>query len=345
MQSVGVALTPEKVFSVPLHAQLEAQRTQYVVLHCTVCNRNLTAVSYHALGKNHASIECKNCGAILAQEHEVWIALPKHRRTYFQEFLSDYEAIRKAEGRGSEQPEFYIGLPYTDRTGNHSREWEIRGRTYRHIERKIVPDILGNMPSALTILDLGAGNGWLSHRLAGLGHKPVAVDLQTNSFDGLGATIHYRHSLPMLFPRFQAELDHLPFAEGQFDCAVFNASFHYSENYDRTLAEAIRCLRPGGTIVIADSPTYSRDEAGEQMLRERRNSFQKRFGFASDRLASCEYLTKEKLLSLEAKHDLRWKTHDVWYGARWACRPVVAKLKRRREPSQFRIYTAQVKTR
>jgi SAM-dependent methyltransferase len=106
--------------------------------------------------------------------------------------------------------------------------------------------------------------------LAQLGHHPIAVDLQTNSFDGLGAAIHYQHSLPKLFPRFQAELDRLPFANGQFDCAIFNASFHYSENYDRTLAETIRCLRPGGTIVIADSPLYSREEVGLQLVEERR---------------------------------------------------------------------------
>ena len=146
----------------------------------------------------------------------------------------------------------------------------------------------------------------------------------------------------MLFPRFQAELDRLPFETGQYDCVIFNASFHYSENYDRTLAEALRCLRPGGAVVIADSPFYTRNKSGQQMLEERRRSFQKMFGFRSDSLAGREYLTKEILLALEARHDVEWTTHRVWYGIRWACRPLVAKLKRRREPSQFRIYTARV---
>jgi SAM-dependent methyltransferase len=343
MQSVGVTLPRERILAGQMQLQCVPQRTQYITLRCHACLRNLAAVSYHALGKHHGAVECLNCSAVLSQQEDIWIALPEHRRTYFEEFMLDYEAVRKAEGRGSESHEFYLSLPYADRTGRNSWEWEIRARTYSSVERKILPVVQGTIPRALTVLDLGAGNGWLSHRLAGLGHRPVAVDLQTNAFDGLGAAVHYRHSLPMLFPRFQAELDRLPFAEGQFDCAIFNASFHYSENYDRTLAEAIRCLRPGGMIVIADSPTYSCNMAGEQMLKERRESFQKRFGFASDRLSSCEYLTKERLLSLEAKHDVRWTAHEVWYGMRWACRPIVAKLKSRREPSQFRIYTAQVK--
>jgi hypothetical protein len=33
----------------------------------------------------------------------------------------------------------------------------------------------------------------------------------------------------------------------------------------------------------------------------------------------------------------------VWYGFRWAMRPLRSRLENRREPSQFRIYVAQVK--
>jgi SAM-dependent methyltransferase len=273
----------------------------------------------------------------------VWEALPEHRRKYFERFIRDYEAVRKAEGRGSEDAAFYLKLPFQDLTQRNSWQWAIRAQTYKHLSRRILPVIHANTDRPLTILDLGAGNGWLSHRLANEGHKPIAIDLQTNAFDGLGAAIHYRHSLPALFPCFQAELDSLPFGDGQFDCAIFNASFHYSENYDRTLAEAIRCVREGGTVVIADSPMYSREESGRQMLQERRQTFQARFGFTSDGLRSCEYLTQDRLLALEARHDVRWIAHKVWYGFGWALRPLLARLKRRREPSQFRIYTAQVK--
>jgi hypothetical protein len=80
-------------------------------------------------------------------------------------------------------------------------------------------------------------------------------------------------------------------------------------------------------------------------LEERRKNFQSRFGLVSDALSSCEYLTEERLLGLEARHCIAWTTHRVWYGASWACRPWIARLKGRREPSQFGIYTAQVKTR
>lgn len=344
MQFVGTSITTTVQPPVRPATPISAQRIHYIELRCPACERYLTALPYHSLGQSHAAIDCLHCSFKLVQERGIWLALPRNRQDYFARFIRDYETVRNAEGRGSSDPTFYLNLPYRDLTQRNSWQWSIRSRTYRYFACRILPELKSLLARPLTVLDLGAGNGWLSYRLASLGHRPFAVDLQTNSFDGLGAADHFRHSLPMLFPRSQAELDRLPFTDAQFDCVIFNASFHYSENYDRTLSEAIRCLRPGGTVVIADSPSYSREEAGLRMLEERRTSFQKRFGFKSDGLASCEYLTRDRLLSLEARHDLQWTTHHVWYGIQWACRPLLAKLKGHREPSRFRIYTAQVKT-
>jgi len=320
--------------------RLIAPSTRYIRLRCPECTASLVTIADHALGQAHEPIPCGECSTPFVQDKGIWLALAKNRRRYFQRFIEDYEIVRRAEGRGSADPAFYLSLPHRDRTNRNSWQWAIRARTYNYIAKKILPTVAGK---PLSILDLGAGNGWLSYRLASLGHRPIAIDLQTNVFDGLGAAAHYQSDLPMVFPRFQAEVDRLPFEAGQFDCAIFNASFHYSENYDLTLAEAIRCLRPGGTVVVADSPFYKRDKSGQQMVKERRSLFQRRFGLSSDSLASREYITKETLLELETTHHLKWAIHDLWYGLRWACRPLVAKLKRRREPSQFHIYTAQVK--
>jgi SAM-dependent methyltransferase len=341
MQFVSATLTGGTVERAPVSTPMMVPSTKYVRLRCPECTASLGAIAEHALGQAHQPIPCAKCSTPFVQDSRIWLALRKNRRRYFDRFIQDYEIVRRAEGRGSADPTFYLSLPYRDRTNRNAWQWAIRARTYNYIERKILPTVAGK---PLSILDLGAGNGWLSYRLASLGHRPIAIDLQTNVFDGLGAAVHYQSVLPMVFPRFQAEIDWLPLETGQFDCAIFNASFHYSESYDLTLAEAIRCLRPGGTLVIADSPTYQREKSGQQMVAERRKLFQRRFGLSSDSLVCREYITRETLLALETTHRLRWTTHHVWYGLRWACRPLVAKLKRRREPSQFRIYTAQVKT-
>lgn len=324
--------------------RLTSESAPYIELCCPACRASLPAVSYHALAHGHEALKCPRCRFVLAQRDGIWLALPIDRLSYYARFIDEYATVRKAEGRGSDDPNFYLSLPYCDLTQRNSWQWAIRARSYKHLADRILPSLAGASRERLSALDLGAGNGWLSYRLAALGHRTIAVDLQTDAYDGLGAAIHYQGALPGLFPRFQAELDRLPFAGDQFDCALFNASFHYSENYDHTLAEAIRCLRPGGTVLIVDTPFYRYEESGLRMLEERRHLFQKRFGFKSDALASHEYLSTERLLALEARYHLEFTAHHVWYGVRWACRPLMAKLRRRREPSEFRIYTAQVKT-
>ena len=287
-------------------------------------------------------LSCTVCLFQMVNEDGIWGALPKVRAAHFARFLSEYRRIREAEGRGSDSSEYYLALPYADRSGRIQAQWKIRARTFDHLVSSILPTLESQGSGKLDILDLGAGNCWLSYRLALRGHQPVAVDLNTSSSDGLGAVVHYRQKVPRLFPCFQAELDCLPFAESQFDVAIFNASFHYSEKYERTLAEALRCLRPGGSVIIADTAWYKHDRSGRQMLAERKQVFTQQFGFPSDALASEEYLTDDRLSALAGHFRLHWQRHSPYYGTRWLMRPLIAKLKGKREPSRFRIYVAEV---
>ncbi len=284
---------------------------------------------------------CRGCGYLLRCSDGVVLALTAERAPHFDQFMVEYQVVRAAEGRGSDSLDYYLALPYRDLSKVNQAQWDIRARTFRCLERILIPNLENRHKYAMNILDLGAGNGWLSYRLALRGHRPVAVDLLTNNRDGLGAAIHFRKSLASLFPRVQAELDNLPFEDSQFDAAIFNASFHYSENFQRTLAETIRCLRPGGCIIVADTPWYSREESGERMLIERRSAFKERFGFPSDAIKSLEFLTTERLRELERQFGLQWKMYSPFYGMRWALRPLIARLQNRREPSRFRIYVAE----
>lgn len=286
-----------------------------VGLHCRLCQFHL-----------------RNCGGIVK-------ALPPDRAAHFARFIADYERIRDAEGRGSETDDFYIGLPYRDATGRNGEQWRIRARSYDCLLGRVLdPNRTAN---GERILDLGAGNCWMSFRLAMAGYCPVAVDLLINDRDGLGAAKHYRKYLPRLFPRFQAELAHLPFRDEQFDAAIFNASFHYAENYEAALQEAVRCVRAGGMVIVSDTPWYSNDDSGQRMLAERGADFLHRYGTASDSIRNLEYLTDERLADLEKCLSIRWTVHSPRYGFRWTMRPFAARLRKRREPSRFRIYVAR----
>ncbi len=256
-------------------------------------------------------------------------AIDPARRPYFERFLCDYMKIRRAEGRGSEDAAYYRALPFEDLSGKNTEQWRMRGTTYRYLESRLLPE------RALDILDLGAGNGWLSNRLAQRGHRPVAVDIFTDAMDGLGAARHYG----MGFPLVEAEFDRLPFVGRQFDWAIFNSSLHYSTDYRNTLKEALRCLRPQGQVVILDSPMYKKREHGERMKEERHRQFEKMYGFRSDSIPNIEFLWEELVRELGRELRIHWRIHKPWYGMKWHMRPWKARVNRQRPPSRFWVLT------
>jgi ubiquinone/menaquinone biosynthesis C-methylase UbiE len=209
----------------------------------------------------------------------------------------------------------------------------MRGRTYRYFERRILLPTEHGRP--LDLLDVGAGCGWLSYRLALRGHRVAAVDLLMDDREGLGAARHYLTRTR--FARFNADFDRLPFAGGRFDAIIFNASLHYSANYFRTLAEAKRCLRRDGRIVILDSPVYQSREHGEMMRRERRREFTAKYGTPSDHIGSIEYLDQTTIHALSREVGITWRVHKPWYGIGWHSRPFKAWWEGTRPPSRFWI--------
>lgn len=249
------------------------------------------------------------------------------------QFLNDYAVIRHAEGRGADDPAYYRALPYRDITGRTSSQWAIRARTYRYFEEKVLAPLERAAARPLDVLDLGAGNGWTSYRLSLRGHRSLALDIFADAQDGLRAARHY----PSPLPRVEAEFDTLPFAGASFDLAIFNSSFHYSEDYCRTLREVRRCLRPSGCVVIMDSPVYRRREHGERMVAERHAQFERQYGFRSDAIPSREFLDEPLLDELSRELNLQWRIWRPWYGWRWWWRPIGAKLAGRRPPSRFWI--------
>ncbi|MBV8551209.1 MAG: class I SAM-dependent methyltransferase [Acidobacteriaceae bacterium] len=258
-----------------------------------------------------------------------------------QQFLEEYRHIRYAEGRGSDDTAFYRALPYFDLSRRNAAMWAMRARTYRYFERRILRRFEQRTQKPLDILDLGAGNCWMSYRLSLRCHQPVALDIFNDERDGLRAARHY----PNTFPLVEAEFDHLPFPDGIFDLAVYNSSLHYSTDYHRTLLEARRCIRPGGALVVLDSPVYKCRQHGERMVEERHADFLKRYGFRSDAVPSIEFLDEPTLRTLSRNLGLNWQIYRPWYGLRWHIRPYKAWLSGNRPPSRFWILVGKFQDR
>jgi SAM-dependent methyltransferase len=247
------------------------------------------------------------------------------------QFTREYTTVRRAEGWGSADRAYYQALPFTDLTGRFERIWRIRAKSYV----TFVTHVLGRHEAALRlrILDLGAGNGWLSYRLTERGHSVTAIDLSDDPFDGLGAARHYNATFKTLL----AEFDHLPLADKSVDLAVFNASLHYSTNYVRTLQEALRVLRPHGTLVILDSPMYTDPTSGARMVQERQSRFMATYGFASDALPSEHFITPARLDELATELGLSWQLHQPCLDWRTTLGRTVGGIRARREPARFPV--------
>ena len=197
---------------------------------------------------------CADCGSVFDRQGDVWRFLTEARRAQLDPFIRQYRLVRQREGRRLSTPDYYRRLPSVAQGDPHSQEWEIRHQTYDHLLRHV----LAARRAPIQVLDVGAGSGWLSHRLAALGHRAVAVDAIADDVDGLGATRHYAVDLTVV----QADFDALPFASCQFDLVVFNGSLHYAADPAATLERTQGLLAPGGALVVMDSPMFRADADG-----------------------------------------------------------------------------------
>ena len=106
------------------------------------------------------------------------------------------------------------------------------------------PDIYGKVLHVLqggksrSVLDVGAGQGYFSRKLAEGGFRVEACDFDRDNF--LCPEIPFR----------EADLNkELPYADNSFDCVVSVEVVEHIENHFTYMSEIVRVTKPGGTIV------------------------------------------------------------------------------------------------
>lgn len=258
-----------------------------------------------------------------------------------REFWAAYAQQRAEEGRGYRGAELFA-LPHLV-TGPLARQWAVRASSFDAFVDHVVKPVAARTKRSLDILDLGAGNGWLSYRMGLNGHNAVALDMREDAIDGLGAAAAFLQERPGLFNRVAASFDALPLCDCCFDIALFNASLHYAVDLRVALFEAMRVVRPGGMLVVLDSPFYDDEKDGAAMVREKRAGSQ--FGDRADVLLSSsfvEFLTRDRLTASCAGLRLEWVRRRVRYPLWYEARPLLARLRGHRPPSRFDLWTARV---
>jgi 2-polyprenyl-3-methyl-5-hydroxy-6-metoxy-1,4-benzoquinol methylase len=118
----------------------------------------------------------------------------------------------------------------------------------------------------LTVIDFGAGSGWLSRSLTQLGAGVIAMDVSATALR-MARALYQR--VPVVgdrpSPAFLA-FDGLtiPLAEASVDRVVCFHAFHHVPDQERVIAEFARVLKPGGLAVFAEPGRHHSKSAKSQ---------------------------------------------------------------------------------
>lgn len=175
--------------------------------------------------------------------------------------LSDFRDDRSTQDI---PPEAYDRLP----DGRQGLEWRLRRYDLRLIEHFLSG--LGN----LSILDVGAWNGWLSNRLAGLGHQVTAVDYFADLENGLGARRHFSGK----WQAYQLDLMDLSALEERYDLVILNRCLPFFPRPVETYRRAMKMVAPAGRLIATGLQLFADPKLHYRRLERERRTFKERYG-------------------------------------------------------------------
>lgn len=295
---------------------------------CPACHTGLVRIDGDQLW-------CATCYHLYSRQDGIWYLMNDQQDEIKRTFSDVYDQVRRAEGWGSEDQEYYRKLPYKDLTHRHSQIWKMRSRSWTLFIQRVLVPLERNRRRPLRIFDIGAGNGWASYRMAERGHMVCAIDIRDDDLDGIGT----RHGLwkPVRVTRVLADMNHLPFPDGAADLVLYNASLHYANDYRATLEEGLRVLAGDGRLVVLDTPWYSSDVEGRKMLKENRDHYHRVYPMAISLPSFQGFLTEEKVHDMAKFLLVTGSVYHVRKGLKDKMKRIWRQLRGLREPASFPV--------
>lgn len=213
------------------------------------------------------------------------------------DFEQQYIRLRQQEGRLYSDEEVAM-LPEVLETNRHKQEWRLRKKS---AERLI--NYLRKKNKPLKILEVGCGNGWLSHQLSKVDNTTVVgLDINFTELQQATRVFEAQPNLSFFYGSLQSPVLHTT----QFDIIVFAASLQYFPSLTEIINTALLHLKRDGELHILDTPFYTNDEVS--FARQRSQSYFNDIGFPE----MIHYYFHHSLKSLKAYHyECLYNPHSI----------------------------------
>ena len=172
-------------------------------------------------------------------------------RAFVGEYDRDFTMARLAEIRALLDSVDELGegavvdpIPTTEGYGSWAEFYDEPGNQLIDLEQPVVREILDGLPRGVA-LDAACGTGRHSAYLASLGHKVIGVDSSAAMLE------RAREKVPR-GEFYEADVDNLPLPDDHVDLVVCALALVHVPDLEPVLAEFVRVLRPGGSLVISD---------------------------------------------------------------------------------------------
>ena len=131
---------------------------------------------------------------------------------------------------------------------------------------KSLAEALLRLMPAMTVADLGAGEGSFALLLSQRAVRVIAVDTSAKMIE-VGREEAQRNGVKNVEFR-QGDMEEIPIGDGEVEVVFFSQSLHHALHPERAVEEASRILAPGGRVVILDLAKHRFEEAREMYADE-----------------------------------------------------------------------------
>ena len=158
------------------------------------------------------------------------------------------DRILQKRRRVSEQ---YFNL-IAGKLGKHhcpGRSWEAIG----HLALRLVP--------AITVADLGAGEGLVSQLIAHRAERVWCIDNSPRMVE-VGTALAKKNGLANLAYKL-GDIEQVPLPDKSVDLAILSQALHHANHPQTAVNEAHRILKPGGQLLLLDLKEHTFEKARE----------------------------------------------------------------------------------